>query len=126
MGYETTYQIDIRTTSINDATCPTCGVVGKVSLESMVRKALDDPQNFPTSYGCSFKELCENGPIKWYEHDEDMKRLSRHFPDVVFILKGDGEDTGDQWVSYYKNGIMQNFRAKIIFPEPGTWEDDRS
>ena len=125
MGYNTNYQIDIRTQSITDATCPTCGAIGKISLENIVKGALDDPQNFPTSYGCSFQGCCDDGPIKWYDHDDEMKRLSKHFPDVVFILKGDGEDSDDRWVTYYKNGISQSFTATVVFPEPRAWEDDR-
>lgn len=44
---------------------------------------------------------------KWYEHEEDMKELSLKFPDTLFDLFGDGEDTEDYWHKYFKNGKMQ-------------------
>lgn len=54
---------------------------------------------------------------KWYEHDEDMGRLSLEFPDVLFTLLGYGEDRGDIWKAYYLNGKMQDTPAQIIFEE---------
>lgn len=44
---------------------------------------------------------------KWYDHDDDMLALSTRFPDVVFQLYGDGEDSEDRWMTYYKNGRCQ-------------------
>ena len=35
-----------------------------------------------------FHESGMNGYTKWYEHDQDMFRLSRAFPEVLFILWG--------------------------------------
>jgi len=53
---------------------------------------------------------------KWYEHDNDMLELSREYPEVLFDLYGDGEDSDDMWHSYYKNGKMQHCPAEITFP----------
>lgn len=44
---------------------------------------------------------------KWYDHDEDMRLLSYRFPDVVFELRGDGEESEDVWSHYYKGGRAQ-------------------
>lgn len=44
---------------------------------------------------------------KWYDHNDDMLALSTRFPDVVFQLYGDGEDSEDRWMTYYKNGRCQ-------------------
>lgn len=53
---------------------------------------------------------------KWYEHDNDMKRLSLLHPDVIFELCGEGEEQGDSWKAYYKNGKTQRCKAKITYP----------
>ena len=44
---------------------------------------------------------------KWYEHSEDMQKVSVSYPDALLILSGDGEESGDQWVEYHRNGKMQ-------------------
>lgn len=54
---------------------------------------------------------------KWYKHEEDMRRLSREYPNTVFILEGNGEDSGDMWMKYFKNGKMQEAKAIITYPE---------
>ena len=52
--------------------------------------------------------------IKWYEHDGDMKEFSKMYPDVVFNLYGEGEEAGDIWSKYYKNGKYQVAKAEIV------------
>ncbi len=54
---------------------------------------------------------------KWYDHDEDMKILSVQFPEVTFILEGEGEEAGDLWRAYYKSGKMKTYEAKIVYDE---------
>jgi len=55
----------------------------------------------------------DNEATKWYEHDEDMKALSKVFPTTVFKLHGDGEEVGDSWERYYHNGNII-FNAPVI------------
>ena len=54
----------------------------------------------------------------WYSHDEDMKQLSRLFPNYVFQLEGQGEDREDWWISCYKNGEVATSNAEIVPPHP--------
>lgn len=54
---------------------------------------------------------------KWYENHEEMIELSKHFPETIFCLYGDGEETGDTWYKYYKNGKSQYCPAKITYDE---------
>lgn len=48
------------------------------------------------------------GTATWNNVDEDMKLLSARFPDVIFKLRGDGEDRDDMWIHYYKGGRVMN------------------
>lgn len=55
-------------------------------------------------------------PVSWYDHEDDMRVLSRLFPEVVFTLKGEGEETSDIWAKYFLDGKMQEARAQIMIP----------
>jgi hypothetical protein len=52
--------------------------------------------------------------IKWYSAESDMKKLSLHYPDVVFCLEGQGENHDDFWVIYICNGHIQNANRRIV------------
>lgn len=55
--------------------------------------------------------------IKWYNHEDDMKKLSTEFPTVLFILKGEGEESGDLWIKYFLGGKMQYAPGEIKYPK---------
>lgn len=52
---------------------------------------------------------------KWYEHDKHMREVSKNNPGTIFILEGEGEESGDIWKKYYLNGKCQEARAIITF-----------
>jgi len=54
---------------------------------------------------------------KWYHHEDDMKKFSKKYPDIVFVLDGEGEDSGDIWRLYVKNGKIFKSFANIVFDE---------
>jgi len=53
----------------------------------------------------------------WRHHEIDMRELSAQFPTVLFQLSGSGEENGDLWEEYYKDGKMQRIDAEITFAE---------
>jgi len=56
-----------------------------------------------------------SGECKWYEHEDDLKEFSIKYPQFVFTLKGNGEETGDLWIKYFKGGKMQRSEGKVTF-----------
>lgn len=54
---------------------------------------------------------------KWYDHQNDLVEFSKLFPEFLFILEGEGEEPGDLWKLYVKNGKGKKVRAKIVFDE---------
>lgn len=87
----------------------------KLSLEIELEKTLEEET--PSGYG-PWKDFV-NGQADsctWYDHASDMQWLSKKFPTVLFTLKGEGEESGDLWVKYFRDGKMQECRAQVAFP----------
>ena len=58
-----------------------------------------------------------NISVKWYDHEKALKNFSKQFPDLLFILEGVGETTGDVWIKYFKDGKMQFCPGTIVFDD---------
>lgn len=76
-----------------------------------IDEAINEDENLDYAIG-EYKQEC-----KWYDHDADMINFSKQFPETLFTLKGEGEEAGDLWVIYYKNGKMQHCPAKLTYDE---------
>lgn len=101
MGYYTDYElevVDCADLELEDVTAA-AEVFPEQEYSELLTKLLNG-----SGYNC-----------KWYEHEKDMRAFSRLCPDVLFRLKGHGEEEGDIWVKYFKNGMMQECRAVITF-----------
>ena len=59
-----------------------------------------------------FEDQC-----KWYEHTEDMRKISEKYQNVIFSLYGNGEEDGDMWVKYFMNGKVQTEEAVITYAD---------
>ena len=55
--------------------------------------------------------------VKWYNHQSHMKILSEYIKDVVFLLEGEGEESGDVWKEYWLNGRVQKCKARLEFDD---------
>ena len=58
---------------------------------------------------------CES--IKWYDFEKDVKEFSENYPDQLFEWWGEGEEQGDLWRAYVKNGKYKLIKAKIIYDD---------
>ena len=77
----------------------------------------------------NFHEVCENAryaisdegycnePSKWRDPEDDLREFSKLYPEVLFTLIGDGEEQGDLWRLYVKNGKAQMATAVLTYPE---------
>jgi len=55
--------------------------------------------------------------LTWYNHREDMVKLSAAFPDVLFTLWGRGDESDDLWKQYFLGGKCQVAEAIITYPD---------
>lgn len=58
---------------------------------------------------------------KWYEAEADLRKFSRHYPHLLFTLRGEGQDASDIWALYVVNGKAHKAKAEIMIPpfDPG-------
>lgn len=104
MGYETRFGIEWTLNSPPEIV----EIAGQIFKEFREEKELDyifDEDGFA------------NDTAKWYEHEEDIRELSRLCPEAVFVLYGEGEEAGDIWYKYFKNGLMQMCEAQITYED---------
>lgn len=99
MGYATSYKLHVEN--------PPKGFTKK-TLAKIIRE--NEEMSYALEEDGSTAESC-----KWYDCDTDMLRISLKYPEVLFILSGTGEESGDIWRTYFKNGKMQHARAMIAF-----------
>lgn len=128
MGYYTRYSLTWKPTAAFKATpacphveakgnkfCPACGVVQTAQgCDKIVSDYITPRQE--SMYGIAPKGE-ETQECKWYEHEKHMREMSKAVPDVLFILKGEGEESGDIWHKYFLNGKMQVSKA-VLTLEP--------
>ncbi len=53
---------------------------------------------------------------KWYNHEEDLLKISEQYPKLFFILDGNGED-GDLWRIYVQNGKRQVTQGRVVYED---------
>ncbi len=63
-----------------------------------------------------------NEPMTWYKHEEDLKAFSLKYPEVLFLLTGEGEEAGDIWQLHVQNGKSSRIRAEVNMPDVGELE----
>ena len=54
---------------------------------------------------------------KWYDCEENMKEYSLLYPDLIFMIHGDGEESEDFWDEYFKNGKKQFCPGKVLYDD---------
>jgi hypothetical protein len=64
-----------------------------------------------------------DGSCKWYGQEKEMCKYSSENPTVEFRLYGQGEESGDVWVKWFKAGKMQVWKLEVNVPTspPDPW-----
>lgn len=54
---------------------------------------------------------------KWYDHEEDLQRISKKYPKMLIIVYGEGEESEDFWKLFIRNGKSHRVRGEVVYPE---------
>ena len=57
-----------------------------------------------------------NEDVKWYDAEDQLCEFSQGFPGALFVLHGEGQEAGDIWNLYVKNG--KSYRDQLIVELP--------
>lgn len=90
-----------------------------LDLANRVFNAIDD------RYGGWEGNLDDNedmrlGDVNWFDVDDDMKAVSKEFPDLVLTVICDGMSQDDQWMACYCDGRV-SFAAMQYEPIDWSW-----
>lgn len=66
----------------------------------------------------TYGEFFGGDTAKWYDWEDDMRSLSEVYPHLLFHLEGEGEEAGDMWKAWARNGKVIVVHARIVFDEP--------
>lgn len=108
MGYYTSFELGIEK--------------GVEQDQDSLQKFLDDIKNEVTfgEYDLTIAELYsgDSDSMKWYGWVEDMQSLSKSYPNLLIWLTGRGEEAGDIWKAWFRNGKHVEVRPELDFPLP--------
>lgn len=105
MGYETHYKLRIQTPEPNRE---------DEILEQIIETESEGYPDLRWALGNDGYSGCRS---KWYEHFRDMIEISLKYPDIIFHLLGEGEESGDIWEKTFVNGKCHAREAQIVMEE---------
>ena len=89
--------------------------------EETLQRVLDYLNQFTEYDTFEISEYEENAivseSVKWYKLEQDIRSLSREFPDILITVHGEVEENGDILEFYCKNQRGYEQKAIISFPE---------
>jgi len=105
MGYYTSYKLSVKHISVDLSEDYIYDIIDELRVPfSDANYALDECGGIYES-------------TKWYDHEADLKEFSGNYPELIFTLHGEGEESGDIWDKHFMHGKMQKCEAVMTIPE---------
>lgn len=113
MGYYTNFSLTASACTVSGGSASTSSIpsITLVNLEDEIEKmnVFDNGNSIEHGYYAYAK--------KWYDWKEDMSLLSKRFPEILFYLHGEGENSDDLWDAYFLGGKSQYCPAVITYDD---------
>jgi hypothetical protein len=106
MGYYTNFSLKVHLLIGGKV----ADLVDDAPLEAVIKdlRARNENAAFALDDNGFTEERC-----KWYDYAVDMGLFSLKYPNILFTLSGEGEESGDIWKAYFLNGKMQLAKAEV-------------
>ena len=108
MGYYTYFKMEMK--NLDDES--------NVTEEAVIKTLVKESEWFDWAKEEKYFDNLFWDTLKWYDWEDDMKRVSLSFPNVVFTLTGRGEEYGDHWRYVFYKGKSFYSPGKIVYDEP--------
>jgi len=107
MGYETQYDLELRN--------PFTGKI--LDYETLIELVVKDLRDIceEAKYSLDSRGKQTGDACRWYRHEDDMRKFSKKYSSFLFVLDGEGENSGDVWRKYFLDGKCQEARAVVQF-----------
>ena len=103
MGYYTSFSIDIVP-----------GPTQETTTEDIIADLRKDPESW-AAFAFNEQWVCED-TVKWYDYEIEMLAFSKEYPDTLFILSWDGEESDDFWKHFFRNWKWYRVQWEITYP----------
>lgn len=110
MGYYTDFKVTVTTSK---------GERLSSAYNDDALKILEEASNGYKFYNYGEDGVFHLSDAKWYKWEENMETLSanKSYKDWVFVVDGEGEESGDIWRAIFSNGEGRIQKAKIVFED---------
>ena len=119
MSYQTVYQLEWKeeTPTVNEV-ARAIALAQPDSGLGQQRARLNGQSTALDGESECWEQIIEGGgETSWYQHEADVSRVSRLWPEVVFTLYLNGEDSKDFSVEYHRNGKVHREPGEIVYAE---------
>lgn len=104
MGYYTDYELDVTGPEVALKEFEETAMVGRT----------ETPSGIPY---IDFIENTDRINAKWYQCEKEMVELSKMFPELLFSIEAAGEESGDLWRAWARNGKFKRVEPNMVWPE---------
>jgi hypothetical protein len=106
MGYYSNFKVEVTTTDQKPVD----------NIEQVLNPEVFERYTGYTQFTYDYHDALILAEAKWYRYEKDMRKMSNDYPDLLFKVIVEGEESYDMYVVYFCRGKMQQCNAIITYP----------